>query len=451
MEHILAYYSRREIQKALLTHCKSREVAIRYGERGYGKRPDTLQFEGDVAEVARNGATSFHISEERWQDPLSLKTGMNRKQLDELRIGWDLLLDIDSNFIEYSQITGKLLVDALDFHDVKTIGVKFSGRAGIHLMVPFESFPKEVNHKPTKLLFPEGTKAIANYLKSMIEKPLQEEILSRSTISEIVKATGKPIEKITNNKQFNPFSVVDIDPVLISSRHLFRSPYSFNEKSGLVSIPLKKNKIMDFKIIHARHDRVETDIPFIDISHARENEAQGLLIQAFDWNQKNVFIKQEKERYAIQEAKKEYIKPQKAISADNFPPCILLLLNGVKKDGRKRALFILLNFLHHAGYDHEGVKKIIREWNIQNYEPLSESYIMGQLDWQRRQKNIVLPPNCTNQAYYQDLGVCQPDNLCSKIKNPVQYATRKVWAKEQHTKKTPQKKNVKKRKGKKPE
>ncbi len=435
MEHILKHYQRKDIQKALIQHCTKREVAIKYGDRGYGKRPDTLQFEGDIAEVAKNGATSFHISEERWQDPLSLKTGMTRKQLDELRIGWDLLLDIDSNFVEYSQLTGKLLVDALEFHDITTIGVKFSGRSGIHLMVPFESFPTEVNKKPTKLLFPEGTKAIANYLKTMIEKPLREEILSRSTITEIMKATGKPMDKVTKDKQFNPFVVVDIDPILISSRHLFRSPYSFNEKSGLVSIPIKKDKIMQFKITQARHDRVETEIPFIDTKNARENEAQSLLIQAFDWNQKNVVIKQEQEKYTQQqESKKEYTKPVKAITAENFPPCILQLLQGVQKDGRKRAVFILLNFLHHAGYDQEGIKKIIREWNQRNYEPLNEGYILAQVDWQRRQKNIVLPPNCSNISYYQDLGICHPDNLCSKIKNPVQYATRKVWAKEQHEK-----------------
>src|SRR3989338_8005450 len=103
MDHILQFYSRKDIQKALIEHCKSREVAVKYGDGGYGKRPDTLGFEGDVLELAKQGATSFHISEERWQDPLGLKTGMQKKQLEELRIGWDLLLDIDSNFIEYSK------------------------------------------------------------------------------------------------------------------------------------------------------------------------------------------------------------------------------------------------------------------------------------------------------------------------------------------------------------
>ncbi|MBM3204333.1 hypothetical protein FJZ55_10580 [Candidatus Woesearchaeota archaeon] len=32
-----------------------------------------------------------------------------------------------------------------------------------------------------------------------------------------------------------------------------------------------------------------------------------------------------------------------------------------------------------------------------------------------------LPPNCNNEAYYKGIGVCQPDSLCKKIKNPVNY------------------------------
>jgi hypothetical protein len=46
---------------------------------------------------------------------------------------------------------------------------------------------------------------------------------------------------------FDPFKILSIDSILISSRHLFRMPYSINEKSYLVSLPIDPNKIMDFK------------------------------------------------------------------------------------------------------------------------------------------------------------------------------------------------------------
>ncbi len=45
-----------------------------------------------------------------------------------------------------------------------------------------------------------------------------------------------------------------------------------------------------------------------------------------------------------------------------FPPCIKGLMEGVKSDGRKRALFILLNFLTGVGYDTNSIEKIISEW-----------------------------------------------------------------------------------------
>jgi DNA primase large subunit len=37
-------------------------------------------------------------------------------------------------------------------------------------------------------------------------------------------------------------------------------------------------------------------------------------------------------------------------------------------------------------------------------------------------KEKIMPPNCDNEGYYINIGVCKPDNLCKKIKNPVQYA-----------------------------
>ncbi|HLC22204.1 MAG TPA: hypothetical protein VJJ79_00335, partial [Candidatus Nanoarchaeia archaeon] len=70
---------------------QDREIAPRYNE-GFGRRPDVLQFPGDVLELARKGATSFHISEERWEDPLTLKTGLRKRDLEENRRGWDLIL-----------------------------------------------------------------------------------------------------------------------------------------------------------------------------------------------------------------------------------------------------------------------------------------------------------------------------------------------------------------------
>ena len=83
--------------KAIFEFSKNREISPRYYE-GFGKRPDTFQFKGDVFSLAKKGATSFHSSEELWEDPLKIETGMGKKDADDIRIGWDLLIDIDSPF-----------------------------------------------------------------------------------------------------------------------------------------------------------------------------------------------------------------------------------------------------------------------------------------------------------------------------------------------------------------
>ena len=126
MANLIAYYSRKDIQKELVKIAKNREISVMYSKDSFGKRPDVLLYENDVLELAKSGATSFHASEERWNDPLRLKSGMLQRQLDDLRIGWDLVLDIDCKFIEYSKQAAILLVEALKFNDIKNKPVLFS-------------------------------------------------------------------------------------------------------------------------------------------------------------------------------------------------------------------------------------------------------------------------------------------------------------------------------------
>ena len=141
MNEILKFYSRKDIQKEIANFAKNREVGVRFKE-SFGKRPEIIQFSSDVGEFAKQGATSFHVSVERWKDPLNLSSGLSRKQLDDLRSAWDLIIDIDSKFIEYNKKAALLLVNALQFNGLKNIGCKFSGGTGFHLFIPFESFPK---------------------------------------------------------------------------------------------------------------------------------------------------------------------------------------------------------------------------------------------------------------------------------------------------------------------
>ncbi|MEK6907493.1 MAG: hypothetical protein AABW45_03110 [Nanoarchaeota archaeon] len=416
MDDLLKYYSRKDVQKAIFQVSIDREIAVRFGDKGYGRRPDILQFETDIHELAKQGATSFNISEERWKNPFyALKPGMTKKQLDEIRIGWDLIIDLDGEF-EYCKIAAYLIIEALKFHNICSYSIKFSGNRGFHIAVPFETFPSTLNKVETKLLFPESAKIIVSYLKSMIKEHLFEMIR----------------EKNPSFKNQDPFTLVDIDPIVISSRHMFRAPYSYHEKSGLISIPIHEKDILNFNKEKAKIENVNTDIKFLDLEKIKEKESSQLIIQAYDSYHKIKKFDEDKETKILMQ-KKDFQQPQTALNEKYFPPCIKTGLAGMS-DGKKRFLFILMNFLRNVGYDYDEIKNLVLEWNKRNKEPLRENYIMSQLNWNKRQKQNILPQNCPkdkenlgNNAdnIYVDLGICNPDNLCKLIKNPVNYTIRK--------------------------
>ncbi len=424
---LIKHYKREDIQNAIVENAQGREIAIKFGESGFGKRPDTLKYPRDVLELALQGATSFHASEELWKNPLLLNPSMRKNEMDDLRKGWDLVLDIDCNFLEFSKIAADMLVQALRYHGIKSISCKFSGRAGFHIGVPFEAFPEAVHGKETRFLFPDGARAIALYLKEMIREPLASALLSKYKLEGIMKITGKKFDEIILGTNFNPFSVLDIDTILISPRHLYRMPYSFNEKSGLVSIPIDPDKAKDFDIKMADPKNIKVNkFVFLDKSNVEKEEARKLLIQAFDFTTKKAADKTEKEERLNIATKdktrdKDFEAPQSAIPEDLFPPCIKKILLGMD-DGKKRAVFILVNFMTSVCWDYDTIEKRLKEWNEKNKEPLREVYYSGQIRYHKQQKKKILPPNCSNKNYYIDLQICTPDGLCRHIKNPVNYA-----------------------------
>src|SRR3989338_4635524 len=142
---LLKHYKRTDVQDAMLKAAENKEIAVVYGSKGYGKRPDVLKYPNDILTLAKQGATSFHCSEELWNNPLQLYTGITKTEMEDLRIGWDLMLDIDCKWLEYSKIAGHLLVQALKYYDIKTLSVKFSGNHGFHIAVPFKAFPEMID------------------------------------------------------------------------------------------------------------------------------------------------------------------------------------------------------------------------------------------------------------------------------------------------------------------
>ena len=506
-EITLIYYSRADVRKALFEFSKNRECIPRYFE-GFGKRPDNFQYENDIFEQVKKGATSFHCSEELWKDLLEISTELSRKEFDDIRIGWDLLLDVDSPYLEYSKIYAELIVDALKLHGVENVGVKFSGSKGLHIIIPWKAFPKEIYNQKTKDMFPEWPRIICQYLSEIIKPKLAEKILKDENLKEIAKKTGKEekdliirecvschrpastkfliswycdyckkeltnLEGTYNNRKksrcpdcrkelieknkkeiyscdfcnidsrknsdsfeekerFATEKLIDADLILVAPRHLFRMPYSLHEKTALSSIVIDKNKIKDFQITDAKPFKAEVKNFY---PNAKEEEAKTLLLQALDWKEQKEKIEKILEKNKFSDSSNSTLKNKakgdyKQVSIPNptgdiYPPCIKIIINGVKQDGRKRSLFILINFLKSLGITEQELEKRIYEWNEKNELPLKKGYIQSQLIWHKRNK-ARLPPNCANPLY-KDLGICKPDELCRQIKNPVNYAMKRYF------------------------
>jgi hypothetical protein len=114
------------------------------------------------------------------------------------------------------------------------------------------------------------------------------------------------------------------------------------------------------------------------------------------------------------------------VSEEFYPPTIRKILEGIKSDGRKRALFILISFFMSLKIPLEEIKTKITEWDKKNHQPLKEGYIKAQISWYSKQKTVKLPPNF-DKSYYKDIGI-SPSQEEIKLKNPVNYVRAKYFS-----------------------
>jgi len=414
---IWKYYSREEIQKAILEIAKDREIVGVYSSGAYDKRPNTLQYPEDILQMIKKGIIAFHGSVERWSNPIALEPGMLKQELDRLRIGWDLIIDPDCPDFEISKLVVKKIIEALDDHSIKKYSLKYTGGKSFHIGIPFESFPKKINSQKTETLYPDLPKKIMHYLKDYLKDPLKEEMLELDNPLSLAKRVGKTITDITDKDGLNPLKIVEIDSMMVISRHMFRLPYSLHEKSLLVSVPIRLKQLDDLKKGFGNPWKFQLRTKFLS-EKPEIAEANSLVVEALDWHEKN---KPKEEKMSFEERKRNV----KNIPKKYFPGCILKIMKGLP-DGRKRSVFTLITFLRNMGWDWYKIEQSLKQWNEKNQPPLPVNYINTQLRWHQRQQRNILPPNCENENFYKNTGVCLSDNFCRNLKNPINYAFRRM-------------------------
>lgn len=420
------WYSRESVQKALLEVGKNREVVSVYKDGQFGKRPNVLQYTGDVAQEVANGALSFHCSVERWHQPMNLTAGQTKAELDQLRSAWDILIDPDVPDFEIAKAVVKQVVEAFKDYGVTNFSLKYTGGKSFHIGIPFESLPEKINLQPTALQYPDLLHRIIEFLKWYIRDQLKDALLELDTVESIAQRVGKGTKDITHPDGYiEPYNVVKLVSYdIFSSRHLFRMPYALHEKTFLVSVPLSPQTLEKFEKEFAQPEKVKVEEKFLQ-QKVSAHDAEALVVDALDWASKYIV-----------EVKAELPKPFAArkfppIPEQMFPPCIKRILQGMT-DGRKRSVFILINFLRNMNWSPEDIEKKIMEWNEKNYPPLRTNYIRSQLRWHfRQQERTLLPPNCDNENFYKAMGLHE---LCAElhaqnVKNPVNWPLRQLKGK----------------------
>lgn len=219
---VLAYYGleRKDIAQTLFEYGKDRRVVMTNdpnvlggsrGQRGFQTPDDILMLvqkalDGNISGIPKK-YPSFHSTIGRYGG----FAGRAQK-------GADIVIDIDvkDNYKEAFR-NGKKVIQFLDFYNIP-YRIKFSGGTGPHIIIPYEAFPE----------------AILEGKFNEIYQKLFHIITSRSKAGHI-------------------------DSSFTSTNHFYRMPYSLNENTGLVSLPIRREQYDDFTPAVAEIWNVEID------------------------------------------------------------------------------------------------------------------------------------------------------------------------------------------------
>jgi len=129
-----------EVLEALAFQCRSRELWLRRGDV-----PSHRPLKADSAEelkrhidsIRGQGIVSVYASVEVFSDPLLLTS----KSPEELRTGWNFIVDLDSiQNIEDAKTCATSIAGLLQAFNINNFKMKFSGKRGFHIIIPGSAF-----------------------------------------------------------------------------------------------------------------------------------------------------------------------------------------------------------------------------------------------------------------------------------------------------------------------
>ncbi len=404
---ILKYYSQPFVQQKISEFAKGREVVGRLEDDRYARRPDVILYPRDVSEKVKQGAVSFHCSVERWHSPMQLSSEMKESEMRELRSGWDFIIDIDAKAkLEHAKTAAQAVVSFLKEFGINPTA-KFSGRRGFHIGISGGAFPQKIDFSEVSKFYPEAPRAMAGFIREKISERLLDSLVA-------MEGGVAALMKTSDAKTLSPYEFIDIEKEW-GNRHLFRMPYSLHEKTWLASVPLSERQLKAFEPSQAKPESIKKfDSAFLK---NKEGEASELLMQALEWQSKQV------QPALVQKNDKKHSDIKSEIPEEFFPPCIKSIFAGIS-DGRKRSVFTLSAFLKYMNWSPDRIEKRVEEWNSKNPSPISNAVVRSQLKWHLRQNRKIFPANCDSDLFYKSIGVCKPDSVCVGLKNPINYAFR---------------------------
>jgi len=231
---ILAYYGESNIAETLFEYGKDRKVIItsdpgtlaggggQQGFRSPDEIPELVKKSLDGNKVPRK-YPAFHSTVGRY--------GQRNQN------GADIVIDIDvKNNYREAFMNGRKVIQFLDYYNVP-YRVKFSGGSGPHIIIPYEAFPQSMQNRFSKtyqLVF--------------------QVIISKSKASHI-------------------------DGSFAATSHFCRMPYSLNEITGLVSVPIMREQYNDFTPSMAEAWNVKVDKSWFQKPDESEKEAISEMIR----------------------------------------------------------------------------------------------------------------------------------------------------------------------------